>query len=143
MKPSATLRVAFASDDRQRVNQHFGSARAFVLYDVSPHGAVLSGLGEFPDEAMDGNENKLAAKVEFLAGCDAVFVHAIGASAIRQLLAHGVHPVRACESNAIETLLREIRCAMTEGGVPWIDRALQRAATNPRRFDAMAEEGWE
>jgi nitrogen fixation protein NifX len=143
MSTPAALRVAFASDDRQRVNQHFGSASAFVLYDVTPQGAALSGFGEFPEEVMDGNENKLLAKVDFLAGCDAVFVHAIGASAIRQLLAHGIHPVRICGTNSIDALLRDIRIAMTKGGVVWIDRALKRARSSPCRFDAMAEEGWE
>jgi nitrogen fixation protein NifX len=140
---SAVLRVAFASDDRLRVNQHFGSAAAFVLYDVNPRGATVSGFGEFPEERMDGNEDKLAARVEFLAACDAVFVHAIGASAIKQLLARGVQPVRVDGTDAIEELLREIRAAMTGGGMPWVERALALKGRDGSRFDAMAAERWE
>ena len=75
------LKVAFASTDRVRVNQHFGAAEGFVLYEVSPTRATMVGFGEFPEEAMDGNESKLAAKVDFLTGCAAVYVMAIGASA--------------------------------------------------------------
>lgn len=83
------LKIAFASNDRTRVNQHFGAAEGFVLYEVSPTRTSMVGVAEFAPEAMDGNENKLGAKVDFLEGCAAVFVMAIGASAIKQLVARG------------------------------------------------------
>lgn len=139
------LRIAFASTDRVRVNQHFGAAEGFVLYEVGSEGATLTGVGEFPAEAMDGNEDKLAAKVEFLAGCAAVFVMAIGASAIKQLLAKGVQPIRVNETDAIDNLIRDVSAAMKEGGVPWIDRALaaQAKAASDDRFAAMEDEGWQ
>ncbi|MDR1888400.1 MAG: nitrogen fixation protein NifX [Zoogloeaceae bacterium] len=145
MKAPVLLKLAFASDDRLRVNQHFGSATAFVLYSLTPQGAAVSGFGEFPEEEMDGGENKLLARVDFLAGCDAVFVRAIGASAIKQLLARGVQPIRADESDRIEDLLRDVGVAMTEGGVPWIERALaaRAKADHPDRFARMEEEGWD
>ncbi|MDR3323098.1 MAG: hypothetical protein LBS89_02720 [Zoogloeaceae bacterium] len=94
---------------------------------------------------MDGNENKLIDKVDFLAGCDAVFVRAIGASAIKQLLAQGVQPIRVEASDAIDDLLRDIHAALREGGVPWIERALatKARAAAPDRFAAMDAEGWE
>ncbi|MDR3214471.1 MAG: nitrogen fixation protein NifX [Azoarcus sp.] len=143
--PEIMLKVAFASDNRVRVNLHFGSATAFVLYDVTPIDATLSGVGEFSGEAMDGNENKLLAKVDFLTGCDAVFVHAIGASAIKQLLGKGIQPVRVEAMDTIDDLLREIRAGMREGGAPWIERALaaRAKAAHPDRFAAMDAEGWD
>lgn len=139
------LKVAFASADRCRVNQHFGAAEGFVVYEVGPAQAALVGYGEFPAEAMDGNEGKLAAKVDFLAGCAAVFVMAIGASAIKQLLAHGIQPIRITASDSIDELLADIGKAMRDGGVPWIDRALAAQARAPAadRFSRMADEGWQ
>ncbi|MDR2030974.1 MAG: nitrogen fixation protein NifX [Azoarcus sp.] len=141
----ATLRVAFASGDRKRVDQHFGAATAFVLYDVSREESRMAGMAEFPAEMLDGSENKLAARVDFLAGCDAVFVFAIGASAIEQLLARGVQPLRVGETDVIDTLLKGIGDAMRQGGTPWIERALaakqkQKAGD---RFALMEAEGWE
>jgi nitrogen fixation protein NifX len=145
MKMPVLLKLAFASDDRLRVNQHFGSASAFVIYSLTAQGAAVSGFGEFPEEEMNGNETKLSAKMDFLADCDAVFVRAIGASAIRQLLARGVQPIRVGQSDLIETLLQEIGAAMTEGGVPWIERVLTaREKSGPTdRFAIMEEEGWD
>lgn len=144
--PTPMLKVAFASSDRTRVNQHFGAAEGFVIYEVDPDRANLVAVGEFQLEAMDGNEDKLAAKVDFLEGCAAVFVMAVGASAIKQLLAHGIQPIRVSESDVIDDLLIDIAVAINEGGVPWIERALASQNRNGGhdgdRFAAMEEEGW-
>lgn len=139
------LKVAFASTDRVKVNQHFGAAEGFVLYNVGPDKSAPVGFAEFPAEAMDGNEDKLAAKVDFLQGCAAVFVLAVGASAIKQLLAKGIQPIRINEVDGIDELLADISKAMKEGGVPWIDRALaaQAKAKTDDRFSQMEEEGWQ
>ena len=118
------IKVAFASTDRSRVNQHFGAAEGFVVYEVTPDKATLVGVAEFAEEAMDGNEDKLGAKVDFLEGCAAVYVMAIGASAIKKLMAKGVQPIRINEVDAVDDLLGEISKAMSEGGVAWIDRAI-------------------
>lgn len=141
MAAALTLRVAFGSDDRVRVNQHFGAAEGFIIYDVGVDRANLVALGEFPATAMDGNEDKLATKIDFLAGCAAVFVMAIGAAAIKQLLAANIQPVRVAGSDRIEAILAEIQGGMRDGGVPWIDKALA-AGRGPDRFSRMAEETW-
>lgn len=144
--PMAQLKIAFASGDRQRVDQHFGAAEGFVLYEVCAEKAMLVGVGEFPGDAMDGTESKLIAKVDFLTGCAAVFVLAVGASAIKQLMACGIQPIRIGETDDIDTLLRDLGAAMKDGGVPWIDRALAaqgKAARSSDRFAAMEEEGWQ
>jgi nitrogen fixation protein NifX len=143
-EPAAVLKVAFASTDRSRVNQHFGSAEGFVIYEVTPHKATLVGVAEFAEAPMDGNEDKLAAKVDFLAGCAAVYVMAIGASAIKKLMAKGIQPIRINEVDAVDDLLGEISTAMSAGGVAWIDRAiaLQAKASAADRFDSMEAEGW-
>lgn len=144
-EPLAVIKVAFASTDRTRVNQHFGAAEGFVIYEVTSEKATLVGVAEFAEEAMDGNEDKLTAKVDFLEGCAAVYVMAIGASAIKKLMAKGIQPIRVNEIDAVDELLSEISRAMSEGGVAWIDRAVavQNKQSGGDRFAAMEEEGWE
>ena len=139
------LKVAFASTDRTRVNQHFGAAEGFAIFEVTPDKATLVGVAEFAEEAMDGNEDKLGAKVDFLEGCAAVYVMAIGASAIKKLMAKGIQPIRVDEVDAIDDLLLDISKAMTAGGVAWVDRAVaaQTKAKSEDRFESMEAEGWE
>jgi nitrogen fixation protein NifX len=136
------LKVAFATDDRTRVNQHFGAALGFAIYALDGERAKLVQVAEFAEESMDGNENKLPAKIEALSGCAAVYCLAVGGSAVRQLLAQGIQPIRLDDEAGIEGLLGELRRAIRDGGIPWVDKALKRDKDD-RRFDRMAEEGWQ
>lgn len=136
------LKVAFATNDRVQVNQHFGAALGFAIYALDGERAKLVSVAEFAEESMDGNESKLPAKIAALDGCAAVYCLAVGGSAVRQLLAAGVQPVRVEGGTSIEHLLGELLKAVRDGGVPWIDKALKRGA-DAGRFDRMAEEGWQ
>lgn len=140
--PRESLKVAFASRDRVHVDQHFGAAEGFVLYNVDSERARLAGVVEFAPQSMDGNENKLAEKIDALDGCAAVYCLAVGGSAVRQLLAAGIQPMRLAESETIDDLLHSIRDGVRRGGVSWIDKVVRRDA-DEQRFDRMAEEGWQ
>ena len=74
------IKVAFASTDLKHINQHFGASQAFALYAVDPERAQLIEVVQFGQLAMDGNEDKLAAKIKALEGCVAVYAQAVGAS---------------------------------------------------------------
>jgi nitrogen fixation protein NifX len=139
------LKVAFASNDRATVNQHFGATEGFAIYALDGERAQLVQLAEFPPETMDGNENKLPAKIAALAGCAAVYCLAAGASAVKQLLTAGVQPIRLDDEAGIEPLLKQISQAIREGGIDWVDKALRKEAEvkEASRFDRMAEETWE
>ena len=139
---TAMLKVAFATSDRVTVDQHFGASVGFAIHVIDGERARLVEVAEFPEESMDGNEGKLADKIAALGGCAAVYCLAVGGSAVRQLLAAGVQPIRVDDEVGIETLLDGLRRAVREGGVVWVDRALKRDA-DTSRFDRMAEEGWQ
>ena len=104
-----TVKIAFASNDRRLVNQHFGAAEAFAIFALSETDSHLVEVAEFIETAMDGHEGKLAAKIELLEGCAAVYCNAVGASAIQQLLAKGIQPMRVDEDSAIEGLLTNLQ----------------------------------
>ena len=62
-----TVKIAFATSDRRAVNQHFGAAESFAVYEIGESETRLIEVAEFIETAMDGHEGKLAAKVELLA----------------------------------------------------------------------------
>ncbi|MCX8018497.1 MAG: NifB/NifX family molybdenum-iron cluster-binding protein [Rhodocyclaceae bacterium] len=138
----AMLKVAFATADRAHVDQHFGAASGFAIYQLDGERTQLVGLAEFPAANMDGNEDKLGARIAALSGCAAVYCLAVGGSAVRQLLAAGIQPLRLDEVAPIDALLAQLRLAVREGGVAWIDRALKKGADG-ERFARMAAEGWQ
>jgi nitrogen fixation protein NifX len=93
---------------------------------------------------MDGNEDKLGAKIEALDGCIAVYCQAVGASAIGKLRAQGVQPIKVAPETLISSLLQGLKRELQDGPSAWLQRAIDQQ--NPRsasRFDAMAAEGWD
>lgn len=139
-----TLKVAFASSDRRCVNQHFGAARAFVIYAVREDRSELIEVAQFHEVPMDGHEGKLAAKIALLSGCAAVFCQAVGASAIQQLMAIGVQPVKVFEGTRIENLIGSLQQQLREGPPRWLVKALRsQGRSDEARFAAMEQEGWQ
>lgn len=138
------LKVAFATSDRLHVDQHFGSSRSLAIYGVNPAQARLLSVAEFGEVEQDGDEDKLAARLALLEGCIAVYCRACGASAVRQLLALGVQPVKVVDSVGIDELIETLQAELNEGPSAWLARAIGRTrGGDSRRFDSMASEGWE
>lgn len=139
------LKVAFASSDRQTVNQHFGSSKSFVIYGVNPEAMKLLSVVEFGELEQDGNEDKLVTKLDLLEGCVAVYCCACGASAVRQLMAKNINPVKVTEGARIEDLLAAFQTELREGPSSWLAKAIRRVSSgnDTKRFDAMAAEGWD
>ena len=142
--PSMRVKIAFASSDRRQVDQHFGAAESFAIYELSDADARLVEVAEFTDRdtAMDGHEGKLAAKIDLLAGCAAVYCNAVGASAIKQLLARDVQPLKVDEGTLIEALLGELGQSLADNPPAWMVKQIRRQNAGDR-FGSMAEEGWQ
>jgi len=120
------LRIAFATDDNRRVNQHFGSAKAFAIYSVSPSSFSLITMAEFDELGDLDNEDKLAAKLSFLDGCVAVYCRACGSSAVRQLLEKHIQPLKVPEDSCIKELLHAFQQELKEGPSNWLAKAIRR-----------------
>ncbi len=135
-----TVKIAFASNDRRLVNQHFGAAEAFAIYEMGETDARLVEVAEFIETSMDGHEGKLAAKIELLEGCAAVYCNAAGASAIQQLLAKGIQPMRVDEGSLIEELLACLQKSMNSEPPVWLTKHLKKQEC-ANRF--AAEEQWQ
>lgn len=142
--PSARIRVAFATSDLKKVDQHFGSAERFALYDVIPEEHSLREVSEFGSLDEDGNERKLLEKFVALDGCVAVYCLAVGPSAVRQLMGVGIQPIKVAFGTTINSLLQELHKELQQGPQGWLARALAaREQKDETRFDEMEDEGWE
>lgn len=137
-----SVKIAFASSDRRVVDQHFGAAEAFCIYQLAEDDARLVEVAEFHDSdvIMDGHEGKLASKIELLEGCAAVYCNAVGASAIKQLLAAGIQPMKVEEGALVDELLCGLNQSLKNDPPAWLAKRLQ--SKNADRFAAMDAEGW-
>lgn len=141
---SSAIKVAFATTDMKHVDQHFGAAKSFAIYAVDQDEACFVEANEFGVMDMDGNEDKLAAKIDALNSCVAVYSQAVGASAIGQLKAKGIQPVKVSPGADINELIEALQQELREGPSHWLAKAVASTlAADPSRFDEMEAEGWE
>jgi len=139
-----SLKVAFATTDMEHVNQHFGSAKSFAIYTINPDQASFLEAVQFGEQNQDGNEDKLAVKFSLLDGCAAVYCQAVGGSAVKQLIAHGIQPVKVHDNSPIKNLLEDLQNELRSGPSSWLARAIQQqTGGDSARFDEMAEEDWQ
>ena len=137
-----SVKIAFASSDRRVVDQHFGAAEAFCIYSLAEDDARLVEVAEFHDSdvVMDGHEGKLASKIELLEGCAAVYCNAVGASAIKQLLAAGIQPMKVEEGTLVDELLCGLNQSLKDAPPAWLAKRLHNEVAD--RVSTMEAEGW-
>ena len=140
---ATSLKIAFCTDDMKTVNQHFGSAKTFALYAVDLEQGELLEVAEFGKLDQDGNEDKLSTKIDLLDGCAAVYCEAVGASAIRQLIAAGIQPVKVYRGSQISDLISDFQAELRTGPSAWVAKALARQGTGTEKFTQMEADGWE
>lgn len=138
------IKVAFATSDMIHVNQHFGSAKSFAVYAVDLENSEMLEVAQFGELAQDGNEDKLSVKLQLIEGCAAVYCQAVGASAVKQIVNHGIQPIKVHENSPIKDLLTDLQNEMRSGPSSWLAKAInQHKGVNLQRFDDMESEGWQ
>ncbi|WP_363183951.1 NifB/NifX family molybdenum-iron cluster-binding protein [uncultured Thiocystis sp.] len=140
---STAVKVAFATSNLKQVDQHFGAAESFAIYAIDQEQASLIEVVQFGQLDRDGNEDKLAAKIDALKGCIAIYCQAIGASAVNQLRPKGIQPVKVSAGTPLTQAICGLQTEMREGPSAWLARAIEsQHPTHGQRFDAMEAEGW-
>jgi nitrogen fixation protein NifX len=135
------MKVAFATQDQQRVDAHFGWAKHLAVYEVDAAGHRF--VQAFPfgeDLAEDGNEDKLAPKLEAIKDCAIVYVAAIGGSAAARVVAARIHPIKVAQPEPIVDLLDKMRDVLKGTPPPWLRKALAKDQQRTHDFEDDDEE---
>jgi nitrogen fixation protein NifB len=104
-----SARVAVATKAGGLVDQHFGHAREFLVYDVTASEARLVGRRATAATCTggEGDDDALAVALRALADCRAVLVAKVGHCPKGQLAAAGIEPVTAQAFRPIEAAALE------------------------------------
>ena len=94
------MQVAVASSDGKVVNQHFGKATQFIIFEASDSAIELKevrsndpscGTEEFGGHTDDA----LQRAISLISDCEAVLCSRIGQGAYDELMGHGILPFEA------------------------------------------------
>ena len=133
------MKIAFATQDKERVDAHFGWAKSIVVYEVSPEGHHFVESFEFGDTLEeDGDEDKLAPKLEAVKDCAILYVAAIGGSGAARVVAMKIHPIKVPQPESIAEILDKLQTVLKGTPPPWLRKAL--AKDGERSFDFENEE---
>ena len=119
------MKIAFATQDNKHVDAHFGWAKTIAIYDVSPGGHRFLETVEFNGDLQeDGNEDKLAPKIEAIKDCAILYVAAIGGSGAARVVANNIHPMKVNQPEEITDLLAKLEDVLKGTPPPWLRKAL-------------------
>jgi nitrogen fixation protein NifX len=130
------MKIAFATQDHKHVDAHFGWAKNIAIYDVSPSGHRFLEAVEFNGDLQeDGDEDKLAPKLEAIKDCAILYVAAIGGSGAARVVASNIHPIKVNEPEAIETILDRLAAVLGGTPPPWLRKAMLKDKPRAVSFD--------
>jgi nitrogen fixation protein NifX len=130
------MKIAFATQDLKRVDAHFGWAKNIAIYEIGPEGHHFLKAVEFDgDLKEDGNEDKLAPKIDAIKDCAILYVAAIGGSGAARVVANNIHPMKVNQPEPIEELLDKLREVLKGTPPPWLRKALAKGQEKTLDFE--------
>ena len=127
------MKVAFSTQDLERVDAHFGWAKHIAVYDVMPEGSRFVEAFDFTGELNeDGNEDKLAPKLAVIGDCAIMYCAAIGGSAAARVVALKIHPIKVAQPESIAEILIKLQDVLKGTPPPWLRKALQKGGASQK-----------
>ncbi|MEW6108988.1 MAG: nitrogen fixation protein NifX [Nitrospirota bacterium] len=128
------MKVAFATTDGIKVDEHFGRAGIFAIYELTTDGYKFIELRQFADgrdtavEETKGmgeiHDDRVQRKVEKLADCKIVYLTEIGGPSAARLVKKGMMPIKVKEAVSIEESLEKLLETIKKSPPPWLRKAI-------------------
>jgi nitrogen fixation protein NifX len=132
------MKVAFATQDLDRVDAHFGWAKNIAIYELTPDSYHFIEAVQFAGDLQeDGNEDKLQPKLEAIKDCTILYVAAIGGSGAARVVAQNIHPMKVQQPEKITELLEKLQVVLKGAPPPWLRKILSKSGE--RSFDFEEE----
>jgi nitrogen fixation protein NifX len=128
------MKIAFATTDGKNVDEHFGRAGMFAIYEMTEEGHHFVEIRKFAD-GMDKSvsdtkdmgplhDSAVQSKVDRLADCKLVYLTEIGGPSAARLVKKGIMPMKMKEHVAIEIALITLENTIKKSPPPWLRKAL-------------------
>jgi len=118
-----SMKVAFASTDKIHVDEHFGQAKEFYLWEIGPDKAEFTGVVQV-NEGDGDTDDRIEARSAALADCALVYVGQIGGPAAARLVAKKIHPLKSKDAEPITDLVEKLRDVLQGTPPPWLRKAM-------------------
>lgn len=117
------MKVAFASTDKIHIDEHFGKAQEFYLWEIGAESAEFTGVLQV-DEGDGDADDRIEARSAALAGCALVYVGQIGGPAAARLVAKKIHPLKSKGAEPIRVVVEKLQQVLQGNPPPWLRKAM-------------------
>ena len=128
------MKIAFATTDGINVDEHFGRAGMFAVYELTPKKYSFVELRKFADgldEAIlqtrglgEVHDDRVQSKVDKLSDCKIIYLTEIGGPSAARLIKKGIMPVKVKETVSIEESMKRLLETIKASPPPWLKKAL-------------------
>jgi nitrogen fixation protein NifX len=129
------MKVAFATTAGSTIDEHFGRAGTFAIYDITPDGVEFIELRKVAEGDIDTevvttrgmgalHEDAVADKVTKLEDVKIVYFTEIGGPSAAKLVRRGIMPLKAEQCSNIREEAERLAETMRTKPAPWMRRAL-------------------
>ncbi len=119
------MKVAFASTDKIHIDEHFGQAEEFFIWEIGTDAAAFVGVVQVRDEAESGHrDDKIEARCSALTDCALVYVAEIGGPAAARLVQKRIHPLKSKDREPISEVVAKLQEVLRDSPPPWLKKAM-------------------
>jgi nitrogen fixation protein NifX len=128
------MKVAFATTDGTNVDEHFGRAGMFAIYELTEDSYQFIEIRKFAEgrdseiEQTKGmgqiHEDRVQRKVDKLADCKIIYLTEIGGPSAARLIKKGIMPVKVKKIVSIKDSIQELSETVKKAPPPWLKKAL-------------------
>ncbi len=129
------MKIAFATTDGTNVDEHFGRAGMFAIYDITGEGRhqfiELRKFADGMDRSVTDTKDKgplhddaVQGKVDRLGDCKLVYLTEIGGPSAARLVKKGIMPMKMKGPMSIVSALVQLSETIKKGPPPWIRKAM-------------------
>ena len=119
------MKVAFATKDLVNIDEHFGWAKQFAVYEITKDGYTLSSIVKTED-TPEVEDEKINSKIAAIKGCSIVYCQAIGPTAAARVVKNQIHPMKVDKIIPIAEALDNLVKMLGGNPPPWIKRIVAR-----------------
>lgn len=121
------MKVAFTSSDGRTIDEHFGMARHFRVWEIGPDAAAEVGTVSAL-AASDDEEDRIAARANAIEGCAIVYTVQIGGPAAAKLVSRRIHPMKTATERPIAEVVARLQEVLRGSPPPWLRKAMSGGA---------------
>ena len=128
------MKIAFATTDGVMVDEHFGRAGMFAVYELTNDGYKFLEMRKFAegrDTAIEetkgmgwAHDEKVQSKVDKLADCKIIYLTEIGGPSAARLARKGIMPIKVKEVVSIEESMRKLMETARTSPPIWLRKAM-------------------